>query len=61
MPLSSRFGVIVFRDRVENIFEIRKIVSGSSNIFVRWQERLVFVKMTLVNAHPGKLAKFVEI
>ena len=45
--------------RVEGIFEIRKIVSGSLDN-VRWQERLVFVKMTLVNAHPGKLAKFVE-
>jgi hypothetical protein len=30
-------------------------------ITVRWQERLVFVKTTLVNAHPGKLAKFVEV
>ena len=28
--------------RVEGIFEIRKNVSGSLNIIVRWPERLVF-------------------
>ena len=28
--------------RVENIFEIRKNVSGSLNLIVRWPERLVF-------------------
>ena len=28
--------------RVEGIFEIRKNVSGSLNLIVRWPERLVF-------------------
>ena len=30
--------------RVENIFETRKKVSSSSNLIVRWPERLVFCR-----------------